>query len=155
MPTVQNTFNKAFAKGLPGMVANGEASNRISRTNESATPIPFGRFVFSGAAKHCVTPVVTDGKELGVAIADHGEVMFVGGVADSYPQRRNVPIMQAGVIWVVANGVIAEGQQIAVVNATGNIVATGTALSSNMDGWFAEDAAAADGDLIRIAKRIK
>lgn len=155
MPAVQNDFTNAYRRGLPGMVANGETSNRISRTNESVTPIPFGRFVFKGVGAHTCVPAVTDGNELGVSIADHGVVMLVGGTADAFVQRHNVPIMQAGVICVVANGVVAAGAQVAVLTASGNIVAGGTVGSVNMDGWFADEAAAADGDVIAIAKRIK
>lgn len=55
MAIVQDTFNAAPAKGFPGMVVNGETSNRFSRTCESAAGIAFGAPVWRGAAdRGCV-----------------------------------------------------------------------------------------------------
>lgn len=54
MPTpVQDTFANDFARGFPGMVANGETSNRISRTlEEGEDPLPFGAPAFRGTTDH-------------------------------------------------------------------------------------------------------
>jgi hypothetical protein len=49
MPTVQDTYNSAPATGFPGMVANGETSNRISRTVENSAGLGFGKAAFVGS----------------------------------------------------------------------------------------------------------
>src|SRR6478735_4934351 len=55
MAVVQDTFSSAPAKGFPGMVVNGEASNRFSRTCESVAGIAFGAPVWRGAGdRGCV-----------------------------------------------------------------------------------------------------
>ena len=55
MAVVQDTFNSAPARGYAGMVANGETSNRISRTCEAAGGIAFGAPVYSGSGEHGCT----------------------------------------------------------------------------------------------------
>lgn len=49
MAVVQSTYSETYAVGFPGMVANGETSNRISRTVESAAGIAFGQPAFRGS----------------------------------------------------------------------------------------------------------
>jgi hypothetical protein len=53
--TFQNTYLTDYAQGFPGMLANGETQNRISRTIEDAAGVAFGRAVFQGATDHGVT----------------------------------------------------------------------------------------------------
>ena len=55
MAVVQSTYATAFPNGYAGMIANGETSNRISRTVEDATAIGFGKAVFRGSGDHGVT----------------------------------------------------------------------------------------------------
>ena len=52
MSTLQSTFSDTVAKGYAGMVANGETSNRITRTIETAGGIGFGKAVYRGAGDH-------------------------------------------------------------------------------------------------------
>lgn len=54
MATYQTTYGNAPAKGLPGLIANAENSNRISRTVESAAGIEFGQPAFRGSGDHGV-----------------------------------------------------------------------------------------------------
>lgn len=118
MAIVQDVFNDAPAKGYPGMVRNGETSNRISRTVEDAAGIAFGRFVFRGAGDHGCTATPAAGKVLGVTIADHGVVPLPGGVAaDIYPQYYTAGIMGGGSIDVVAGVNVADGDPVFVTPA--------------------------------------
>ena len=151
MPVIQSVFNDDFATGYPGMVANGETSNRISRTAENAAGIPFGRACFRGSADHfCDLTIGAD--FLGISIADHGiPQMTPGQAVDSYPQYHNVGIMERGVIWVLAGGAFpAPGTQVAVLNADGTFVAGGTAASTNLPGWR-NDTSAVAGQLMLIS----
>lgn len=54
MATYQTTYSNAPAIGLPGLIANMEHCNKISRTVESAAGIEFGQPAFRGAADHGV-----------------------------------------------------------------------------------------------------
>ncbi len=54
MATAQSTYSAAPAIGLPGLVANEEKCNKVSRTVESAAGIAFGQPAFRGAADHGV-----------------------------------------------------------------------------------------------------
>lgn len=52
MAEVQTVYNDFPANGFAGMIANGETSNRISRTIETAGGIGFGKAVYRGANDH-------------------------------------------------------------------------------------------------------
>lgn len=52
MSVLQSTFSDTVAPAFPGMVANGETSNRISRTIEGAAGIGFGKAVYRGSGDH-------------------------------------------------------------------------------------------------------
>ena len=159
MAIVQDTYNDDFAKGFPGMVANGETSNRISRTCEQAAGIAFGAAVFRGAASTgCVGAAGgAAGKDLGFAIADHGIQPLPGGVAaDIYPQYESVPIITQGAILVTVTGAVAEGAAVTVGIGAGLAAGIGSTAADATHiafaGWvFDEDAA--DGELCRIVRR--
>lgn len=52
MAELQTTYSDTIAAGYPGMIANGETSNRITRTCEIAAGIGFGKAVYRGAGDH-------------------------------------------------------------------------------------------------------
>lgn len=118
MAVVQSTYSNSIAQGFPGMVANGETSNRISRTVEDAAGIAFGKACFRGAGDHGVTATPATGTFMGIAIADHGIQALPGGVAaDIYPQYETAGLLYEGVIWVVASVAVADGDPIYVTPA--------------------------------------
>ena len=49
MPELQTTYSETVAAGYPGMVADGETSNRISLSIETSTGIGFGKAVYTGS----------------------------------------------------------------------------------------------------------
>jgi hypothetical protein len=55
MAELQTTYTESVAPGYPGMVANGETSNRISRTCEDSGGIGFGKAVYRGSGDHGCT----------------------------------------------------------------------------------------------------
>jgi hypothetical protein len=56
MAVNQDTYLTNLAAAYAGMVANGETSNRITRTCEVAAGIGFGKVVFRGSGDHgCTT----------------------------------------------------------------------------------------------------
>jgi hypothetical protein len=52
MAELQTTYSDTIAAGYPGMIANGENGNRISRSCETAAGIGFGKAVYRGAGDH-------------------------------------------------------------------------------------------------------
>lgn len=55
MPVLQTNYSDTIATGYKGMVANGETSNRITRTVENAGGIGFGVVAYRGSGDHgCV-----------------------------------------------------------------------------------------------------
>jgi hypothetical protein len=156
MPSIQDTFNDAPAKGYAGMVANGETSNRISRTCEDAAGIPFGAPVFRGADDHgCTVVVGTLATFLGFAIADHGIQPLPGGVAaDIYPQYSSVGIMALGAMYVPVKGVVTDGAALTIGKGAGLadlIGATAADATHIASGWIADETVT-DG-ICRIVRR--
>jgi len=153
MAVVQSTYATDHAVGFLGMVANGETSNRISRTVEDATAIAFGRPVWRGAGDHGCILAATAGTLLGITIANYAvpPVQSTGANVDSYPQYATAGILTQGVIWVTAGEAVTDGAQAYAVPSTGVIVDTSTD-NVIMPGWFF-DQTVASGALVRLAKR--
>ena len=152
MATYQTTYDATMPVGYAGMIANGETSNRISRTVEDATAIGFGKAVFRGTGDHGVT-ATPSAALMGITIANYASppVPATGVQADSYPQNSTAGILTQGVIWVSASVAVADGEQ-AYVTAAGaitNVLTGNTALT----GWFFQDTTSAAGRLTRLAKR--
>jgi hypothetical protein len=152
MAVLQSTYALGYADGYAGMVANGETSNRISRTVEDAAGIPFGRAVFRGTGDHGCTATPAVGTFLGITIATYAAppIAATGVQADLYTQFSTAGVMTQGVIWVLAGEAVTDGAQ-AYVTGAGAIVDT---VGSNtiLTGWFF-DQTAASGALVRLAKR--
>lgn len=156
MAVLQSTYAADYAKGFPGMVANGETSNRISRTIEDAAGVGFGKAVFRGSGDHGVTGTPSAAL-IGITIANYAAppVAASGVQADSYPQYSVAGIMTHGVIWVTAGADVTDGAAVYVGDgdpltagaftddSTGNVALTG---------WVFEDTVSS-GALVRIAKR--
>lgn len=51
MPAIQASYTRSPRRGLPGMPANTETKNIITRTYEGATDLPFGVPVFQGVGE--------------------------------------------------------------------------------------------------------
>lgn len=152
MAELQTSYSETIPAAYAGMVANGETSNRITRTIEGSGGVGFGKAVWRGSGDHgCVTTVGTSATFLGVTIATSALALTAGATADTYPQYDNVPIMTAGTIWVTAGEDVADGSQVYADATTGAFVDTTTS-NILLTGWFF-DTTATSGNLVRIAKR--
>jgi hypothetical protein len=157
MAVVQTVYPDYPAYGYPGMVANGETSNRISRTVEDAAGIGFGVAVYRGSGDHGVTATVgTAATFLGFTIADHGNAVVAGGTADVVPQYTSIAILTGGVMWVNVIGAVADGASVTIgkgaglADGIGSTAADATHIAAT--GWVFDDTLAASG-LARVAKR--
>lgn len=154
MAVLQSTFSENIVKGYPGMVANGETSNRITRTCEPAGGIAFGAPVYRGSGDHgCTNVVGTLATFLGFATAT--TALAPAADADEYQQYDNVAILTSGAIYVTATGNVADGAAITVGTGAGagdgisSIAADATHIAT---GWVADETITGGG-LLRIVKR--
>lgn len=150
MAVLQTTYGDTIAPGYAGMIANGETSNRISRTIQDAGGIGFGKAVFRGTGDHDCTATPTAGALLGITIAHEALGLLAGQTADVYPRYENVAILTQGVIWVTAGAAVADGDQAYVT--PGGVITNVSTSNVILPGWFF-DTTGANGDLVKLAKR--
>lgn len=98
----QSTYTQFQAAGFPGMPANMEEWNALTRT-ASAT-IAFGAPVQRNGDHGC-SPFVSGGEFIGIAKASHS----VQGNGDTYVQNDNVPCADMGVFYGLADAAIVVG----------------------------------------------
>lgn len=155
MAELQTSYTETVAKGYPGMVANGETSNRITRTLETAAGVAFGQPVYRGTGDHgCTATVGTLATFLGWTIAHAGQPLVAGQDADEYHQYDNVAILTLGAIYVNVKGAVTDGAAITVGTGGGAadlIGATAADATHIATGWIADETIT-DG-LCRIVKR--
>ncbi|BAK66881.1 conserved hypothetical protein [Sphingobium sp. SYK-6] len=145
--TVQSTYATDYAKGYPGMIANGETSNRISRTVEDSAGIAFGKAVFRGSGDHGVTATPAANTFMGVTIADRAIVpTTVSGAVDTYPQYSTAGILFEGCIYVIVGEDVTDGAA-AYVTSAGAFVDTS---SSNTAIPAVFDETVASGGVCRL-----
>lgn len=148
MAELQTSYTETVPAGYPGMVANGETSNRITRTCEDSAGIPFGVPVYRGTGDHGCTRT-PGGQLLGITIATAALAPIAGQDADEYQQYDNVAIMTEGVIWVTAGEAVTDGAQ---AYDTGTSIVDTSTDNDIMDRWFF-DTTGANAALVKLAKR--
>jgi hypothetical protein len=156
MAELQTSYTDTIAHGYPGMVANGEDSNRISRTCEDAAGIAFGLPVARGSGDHgCTGTITTAAGVLGFAIATNALGLAAGQTVDKYQQYDDVAIMTGGAIYVQVTGAVTDGAALTVgigaSAAAGIGVTAADATHIALTGWVADETVT-DG-ICRIAKR--
>lgn len=155
MAELQTTYSETITTGYPGMVANGETSNRISRTCEVAAGIGFGVPVYRGSGDHgCTNVVGTLATFLGWTIAHAGQALVAGQDADEYQQYDNVAIMTLGAIYITVTGAVTDGAAITVGAGAGIADlygATAADATHIATGWVADETVTSG--ICRIVKR--
>ena len=146
---LQSNFGATIPTGYPGMIANAEVQNRITRTIEDAGGIGFGRAAFRGTGDHGVTATPTAGKFMGITIVDHGHVRRSSVNADTYEQYSNVPLLQRGNICVLAGANVADDDPVYVTPAGVFTNVDGGGANIALDGWV-WDVTVASGAVGRI-----
>lgn len=156
MPEMQTSYSNTVAKGYPGMIANGETSNRISRTVEDAAGIFFGRPVYrTSTDRGCTAIVGTLASFLGWTVATHGLGRLPGDDDDEYGVNENATILTSGAIFVTCTGNVTRGAAVTV--GTGGGAADGiSAIAADAThiatGWTFDETVTGGG-LVRIVKR--
>lgn len=152
MAELQTTFSDTIAAGYPGMIANGETSNRITRTCEDSAGIPFGAAAFRGSGDHgCTDTVGTAATFLGPVIATSALGLTAGASADTYAQYDDVAILTQGAMWVLCGDAVTDGAPVYVDASTGEWTDTSTDNIAATD-WIFDTTGGAD-TLVKIVKR--
>lgn len=144
---LQTSYGLTQAAGYPGLVANQETKNPITRT--ASASIAFGAPVQRNGSKGC-SPLVSGGEFIGIAIAQH----LITGNGDTWVQYDNVPLIDEGVVWGLADAAIAVGAAVNWNTATGRYTTaatSGTVIA--VPGSEADEAATGAGVLIKIRLR--
>ena len=149
MAEVQTSYTSTIPSGYAGMVANGETSNRITRTVEDAGGLAFGKAAFRGSGDHGVTGTPAAGTFMGITIADQALPLSADRDADEYARYDSAALLNEGVIWVVAGEAVTDGAA-AYVTSGGAIVDTAT---DNIAIPAVFDGTAASGALVRLRVR--
>jgi hypothetical protein len=156
MAELQTSYTDTIAHGYAGMVANGERSNRITRTIEDAAGIAFGVPASRGTGDHgCTATVTTAANVEGITIASAVEPLTAGQTADKYQQYANVDIMTSGAIYVTVVGAVTDGAAltfgIGAGAADGIGVTAADATHIALTGWVADETVTSG--ICRIVKR--
>ena len=155
MAELQTTYATTLANGYAGMIANGETSNRITRTNEDSAGIGFGLPVYRGSGDHgCTATVGTLATFLGWTIATSAQGYTATADADEYAKYDNVAILTSGAIYVAVKGAVTDGAALTVGtdgDAADLVGATAADATHIATGWIADETVT-DG-LCRIVKR--
>jgi hypothetical protein len=102
---LQTTITQFQAPGAPGLIANAETRNLISRSL-AGDDVPFGAPVYRGASEDLCSGDAADGDLLGLA-RRMGTVNPMNG-GDVYTEHDEVAIMTEGVMWeATADAVVA------------------------------------------------
>lgn len=143
---LQSSYGLNQAAGYPGMHANQEEWNALTRT--ATADINFGAPVQRNGEKNC-SPF-TSGEFLGLAVAGH----TVTGQGDKYAQYDNVPIADEGVWFGLAGAAIAVG---AALNWDSTNLKWTTAAASGaiyaVPGAEADSAAAGNNAIFKVRLR--
>lgn len=120
---VQTSYQLYNQQALPGMRADMEAWNAVSKVNKSGAVIPFGRAVFSdgdegmrlAAAGTTATQFIgVTLRELTRAYTDAEITAGIGAVPN-----RDAAVFTMGALWVIAPVAIKKDDPVYVVLATG------------------------------------
>jgi hypothetical protein len=155
MAEVQTTYSANLAKGYPGMIANGEEGNRISRTVEDVAGIGFGRPVYRGVDDHgCTATVGSLATFLGWTIAHEVLGLLAGQTSDTYARYETAGILTGGTIYVTVTGAVTDGAPLTVGTGAGagdGVGATAADATHIATGWIADETVT--NGLCRIVKR--
>lgn len=149
MAVLQSTFSENIPNGFPGMEADGELSNIITRTLEGSTDCEFGRPVYRGSNDRGVTLTVSAAL-MGFAIARKGLPVTADRPADVFAPGDSIPIKERGKIWVTSATDATDGAQVYVTSAGAVTKTSGGNTAAT--GWFFDETISTGG-IVRIVRR--
>lgn len=149
MAVLQSSFGEDIPFGYPGMDADGELSNIISRTLEGSTDCEFGRPVYRGSNDRGVTLTVSAAL-MGFALARKGLPLTADRAADVYAPGDTIAVKERGKLWVTSATAADDGEQVYVTS--GGAVTHTSGGNTAATGWFFDDTITTGG-IVRIVRR--
>lgn len=143
------------AAAYPGMVADLQLANRVSKLNATTATIPAGAAVQADTTPGSVKPAASGGTVIGIVVRELVDVTLPGSVVGINPAATGT-VLTDGVIWVPAYEAVTVGGDVyAGVGATVKgfyCAAAGSAGTEavKIEGAKYLDAATAKGQLVRI-----
>ena len=126
-PSLATPGSFVKAAGFEGQIATLDHPITISRKNESATAISFGRAVARGASGGCKPPAADGDVIIGISVRDMAAVVAStdGNNTTTIAQNGMVTILKDGFIYAVAIEAVRDGDQVLSLTASGGTL-TGT-----------------------------
>lgn len=149
MAILQSNFVEDIAEGYPGMEADGELSNIITRTLESAS-CGFGKAVYRGTNDRGAVTTPAAGALYGFTIANKTLPVTNDRAADTFITKDSLRIKNRGKIWVTAGANVADGDQVYVTSA--GAITNASSGNTIADGWTFDDTRQS-GSPVRIVRR--
>lgn len=122
---VQTTYQKYMDVALPGMKADMQDYNTVSKLNKGTSVIPFGRAVFTDGDDGMKLPVAdsTAAQFIGIVFREltraYTTAEAAGGIG-AVPKFDNT-VMTEGVIWVAPAVAVAKDDPVYVLKADGRL----------------------------------
>lgn len=149
MAVLQSTFGEDISVGYAGMEADGETSNIITRSLESAS-CGFGKAVYRGVADRGASTTPAAGALYGFTIANRSLPVTSDRAADTFIAKDGLRIKNRGKIWVNASVAVADGDPVYVT--PGGLITNVSTSNVAATGWEFDDTIGAAG-LVRIVRR--
>lgn len=143
MGDIQGTYDRYHARGAVGAPATTERADYVSGV--ASEDIAYGLAVEFTAEN---VAAIADGTGTFAGIASRRNFGTPTPV-DAYPAQSDILIQRTGVVWVQAKSAVTFGQAAAILDATGELVATGTADSTDIPGARFESAGALN-DIVKL-----
>lgn len=122
----QTIVRENLRVAVPGMIADLQFGDVITRLAEEANGIPFGLGVVPATdiETQCKLPAGTGVGFLGVAARDHKEQQFVPTLGvNLYDDEEAVGILRVGRIWVQIVETIVAGDAVYIWDTSGTVIA--------------------------------
>lgn len=100
--TVQTTYKTGYDAGFPGMLADGNVTNRPTGIVQDVAGIAFGMATFQSSSPDKGVTATPGTKFKGITVANAGVVALVGAAVDTYPQYASATLCDMGDIFVLA-----------------------------------------------------
>lgn len=115
--TIQSTYLTDYAPGFPGMLADGNVTDRPSGIVQDAAGIAYGIATFQSGTTDGKAITATPGTKFkGVTIATAGATTSLTGVVDTYGQYATASLCDMGDIWVTAASATTPGAAVYVTS---------------------------------------
>lgn len=157
----QTSYSLTHAKAIAGMVADGEVTNTISKVNNSAGVIPYGRFVArdGDTGMKPLLAASTANDIIGVTRYEVNRAQAAGADA-GVPVERDGSVLTMGPIWVESIGTVTAGSPVYAVVAQGDdtgkaagAAGSGDTLAVAVSGAIFAEAAVA-GQLAKVSLKV-